>query len=202
MDFSLFKIFRKQNLDERQIDELTGLCRGFCADGNISQPEAEFLLKWLIANKGITNNPVIETLFHRINRILSDNMLDSEEAVELLEALNQFTGGDIELGEILKATTLPLDHPAPNVTYTGKSFCFTGTFGFGSRAECEAFIDHKGGQPHPRITKKLNYLVIGAYATDAWIHSNYGRKIEKAVEYRNDGVPIAIISEEHWIKFV
>ena len=46
------------SLDDRQkIDELTGLCRGFCADGDISHLEAEYLHKWLVANQGVTNNP-------------------------------------------------------------------------------------------------------------------------------------------------
>ena len=34
--------------------------------------------------------------------------------------------------------------------------------------------------------------------TDSWIHENYGRKIEKAMNYRADGEPINIITEEHW----
>lgn len=207
MDFSFFnKFFHKKpnanynRLDERQIDELIGMCRAMCADGKIIQAEAEMLHNWLIANKGITSNPVVEILFHRIHRILADGVLNSEEAIELFETLSQFTGGNIETGEILKATTLPVNTPAPEIFFPNKSFCFTGTFGFGTRAECEAFIDYKGGQAHPRVTKKLDYLVIGAYATDAWVHSSYGRKIEKAVSYRDIGVPIAIINEEHLIK--
>ena len=195
-------MFRRERLNERQIDELIGMCRVISADGRITQPEAEMLHNWLIVNKEIINNPVIEILFHRVHKIFSDNILDSEEAAELLETLNQLTGEEIETGELLKATTLPINNPAPDILIANRSFCFTGTFGFGSRIECEQFILNNGGQALPRITKKLNYLVIGAYATDAWIHSSYGRKIEKAATYRNDGAPIAIISEEHWIKFI
>lgn len=29
-------------------------------------------------------------------------------------------------------------------------------------------------------------------------HTTFGRKIEKAVSYREKGVPIAIVSEDHW----
>lgn len=201
MDFGMFNIFNRERLDERQIDELTGMCRALCADGKIVQSEAELLHNWMNTNREITNNPIVEILFHRIRKMLADDVLDSEEATELYETLNAFTGGNIETGDCLKATTLPVDNPAPDIFFQNKSFCFTGTFGFGSRSECEAFIDHKGGQAHPRVTKKLNYLVIGAYATDAWIHSSYGRKIEKAATYRNEGIPLVIISEEHWLKF-
>jgi hypothetical protein len=56
----------------------------------------------------------------------------------------------------------------------------------------------KGGLPAPSITKKLNYLVIGSVGSRDWAHSTHGRKIEKAVSYRNGGAPLAIIGEEHW----
>jgi hypothetical protein len=31
------------------------------------------------------------------------------------------------------------------------------------------------------------------------VHSTFGRKIEKAVEMRNKGVPIAIVGKQHWV---
>ena len=47
-----------------------------------------------------------------------------------------------------------------------------------------------------------DYLVIGNYATDSWIHSSYGRKIEKAVDMKAKGHHIKIISESHWTSFL
>ena len=43
-----------------------------------------------------------------------------------------------------------------------------------------------------------DYLVIGEYATDAWKHEAWGRKIEKAVDYRAQHAIPAIVSEQHW----
>ena len=40
--------------------------------------------------------------------------------------------------------------------------------------------------------------MLGTYVTDSWAHENFGRRIEKAMQYRDSGVPLAIISEEHW----
>lgn len=45
-------------------------------------------------------------------------------------------------------------------------------------------------------------LVIGAYATDSWAHSSFGRKIEKALEIREEGSQISIVSELHWVSFL
>lgn len=80
-------------------------------------------------------------------------------------------------------------------------FCLTGTFMFGRRQDCEAAIAAKGGEAGP-LRRDTNYLVIGEYATDAWIHSTYGRKIEKAVEMRANNLPIAIVSEAHWRQYL
>jgi hypothetical protein len=41
-------------------------------------------------------------------------------------------------------------------------------------------------------------LVVGLYATESWKHSSFGTKIIKAVDMREAGAPIAIVSEAHW----
>ncbi|MEQ8957566.1 MAG: hypothetical protein RLP02_06520, partial [Coleofasciculus sp. C2-GNP5-27] len=66
---------------------------------------------------------------------------------------------------------------------------------------CEAAIVERGGQAGS-LAAKTNYLIIGCYATESWAHSSFGRKIEKAVDFRENGVPIRIVSEEHWIQYL
>ena len=48
------------------------------------------------------------------------------------------------------------------------------------------------------ISKKVHYLVVGEIGNEQWLHSTYGTKIKRAVELREEGHPIAIISEKHW----
>jgi hypothetical protein len=52
------------------------------------------------------------------------------------------------------------------------------------------------------VTQKTNYVVVGTYVTDSWKHSSFGNKILTAVDYRNRGLPISIISEKHWSSFL
>lgn len=198
MPSELHLIFNRARLDDRQINELIGLSRGLVADNAINQAEVEYLQKWLVANIGVTGNPMIAKLYCRVNEMLSDHVVDDREASELLETLKNISGGNFELGELLKSSTLPLDEPPPKVSFEGKSFCFTGTFAFGCRKDCEEAIVQRGGVAGS-LTKKTNYLVIGVYATESWAHSSYGRKIEKAVVMRDEGLPICLIGEEHWV---
>lgn len=198
MEEKLLYQLSNDRIDSRQIDELIGLARGLIADGAINQGEVEFLQKWLVANLGISNHPILRVLYGRVNAILADGVVDEEEKAELLDTLNRFSNFDFEIGETLKSTTLPLCSPPPVLAFAGKNYCFTGTFNFGQRKDCERAIIGRGGSAGS-LTQKTDFLVIGIYATESWKHSSFGHKIMKAVEMRDRGAPIRIVSEEHWV---
>ena len=139
----------------------------------------------------------VAALLGRVDAILADGVVEPEGAADLFSVLQRFAAGDFEAGETLKATTLPLDVPPPSIRFPTSRFCFTGTFAFGTRKECEAAVEAKGARCGS-LTKDTTYVVIGIYATDSWIHSTFGRKIEKAVEMRSKGCPVAIVGEQHW----
>jgi NAD-dependent DNA ligase len=197
MDNALLNRFGRERISDRQVDELIGLAKGIAADGQIHPAEVEFLQNWLAANLAVSDHPLIGTLYQRINGILADGIVDEEEKSELLDTLLQFTGQPSELGEALKATTLPLCAPTPTISFATAQFCFTGTFAFGKRKDCEAAVAECGGLAGS-LTRETRYLVIGTYVTDSWRHSSYGNKILKAVEMKSKQLPISIISESHW----
>lgn len=197
MDEATLVRFGNDRISSRQIDELIGLARGLIADGMINLQEVEFLQKWLVANGAVSDQPVISTLYKRVTEILADGIVDREEASELLDTLSRFANRDFELGETLKATSLPLNTPAPSLTFAGQTYCFTGTFNFGQRKHCEAAMVERGAMVGG-LTKKTDFLIIGVYATDSWKHSAFGNKILQACELRDRGHPIAIVSEQHW----
>jgi NAD-dependent DNA ligase len=195
----LLRRFHGKRLGDRQIDELIGLAHGLTADGVINQQEAEFLQKWLVANTAVMGNPMVDNLLPRLNMMLANGSLDLEESRDLLETLQNLCGDghEIELGELMKSSTLPLDRPPPALYFEGMRFCFSGTFAFGHRDACEAITAERGGLVGS-LTKTTRYLVIGAYATDSWMHSSYGRKIERAVQMRGEGLEVSLIGEDYW----
>jgi NAD-dependent DNA ligase len=195
----LFTKFNRKSIDDRKIDTLIGISKGLVADGKVNQAEAEFLLTWLIQSRLNADNPVIINLLSRVESMLADGVLDPDESTELLSLLQKFNGEPSEIGELAKATSLPIDQPQPPVTFKGMEFLFTGTCVYGTRKQCQAAIESLGGINSKSITKNLDYLILGTYVTDSWAHETYGRKIEKAMNYRGEGVPLAIITEEHWI---
>ncbi|MCB2046451.1 MAG: BRCT domain-containing protein [Novosphingobium sp.] len=200
-DDTFLKRVNHDRISSRQVDELIGLAHGLLADGVINHPEAEFLQKWLAANTDLSDQPLIHTLYDRVNEMLSDGCLCAAEQEELFEVLHDLTGKDFELGEILKSSNLPLCKPQPDLDFVGRRYTFTGTFLFGQRKDCEKAVIDRGAEAGS-LTQATSFLVVGVYATESWKHSSMGNKILKAAEMRDRGVPISIISEAHWREYL
>ncbi len=199
MDVDIFIKFNRKNIQDRQIDTLIGLSKGVSADGNVNQAEAEFLMSWLIQNRQSTDNPIIINLLEKVSAMLEDGVLDREESAELLGILQKISGENSEIGELAKTSSLPINDPLPELEFNGSSFLFTGTCAFGTRKQCHEATESRGGIIAKGVNKSLNYLVLGTYVTDSWVHETFGRKIEKAIEYREKGLPVVILTEEHWL---
>ncbi len=186
------------NLDDYQISALLGLCRGLIADGKIDRNEAHTLHMWLMAHEEV-NNPVMLAFREKLKPLIGGKPEDAGNDVQLLQLLNGLIGGKTEVGECLRAMTLWLDDPPPEVVFEGRKFCLTGKFSYGRRGRCEDEIRARRGTCQQSPTRTTDYLVIGSYAEGTWIQSAYGRKIEKAVGLRASARPIRIISERHWL---
>ena len=194
----IFTRFNRENIQDRQVDTLIGLSKGVLANGEVDLKEAEYLYGWLIQNALATDNPVIHNLLEKVDAMLADSVLDATESTELLNILQKISADPSAVGELAKSTTLPINNPPPNIVFKGKRFLFTGTCAFGTRQQCHEATQSLGGVIAMSVTKSLDYLVIGTYVTDSWMHESYGRKIEKAMNYRAAGAPINIVTEECW----
>ena len=102
------------------------------------------------------------------------------------------------------STSLPLCMPQPHpLLFANQQFVVTGKFAYGARTAVFEAIAALGGLPTDSApTKTTNCVVIGVFASRDWINTSHGRKIEKAVQLREKGTGINIVSEEHWKQFV
>ncbi|MBF2761400.1 MAG: NAD-dependent DNA ligase [Ectothiorhodospiraceae bacterium AqS1] len=191
MDTDQYVRYNIKNIQDRQIDNLIGLCKGFIADRVVNQDEAEFLHNWLVQSSQF-KNPIIMNLLSKVGPMMEDGELDAEEAAELFNLLQTFSGGEAKPDEVFKTTRLPVCSPAPEIHFPGSNFLLTGTCAFGTRKQCQEEIERRGGINITGVTRKLNYLIL-------WAHETFGRKIEKAMQYRDAGVPLSIVTEEHWL---
>lgn len=202
-EFEGSRFFHQARIDRRSADALIGLAAGITADGHINQMEAEFLQNWIATNLGHLDDPVINLLYRRLSNMLADGVLDAEESKELLEILRSFAGVSASKpkasdNNFVRPNGLPLNQPPPELIWGGRVFLFTGVMAYGPRKDCEAMVIERGGQIAPGVSKKIHYLVVGEIGNEQWLHSTYGTKIKKAVELREAGSPLAIVSEQHW----
>jgi NAD-dependent DNA ligase len=186
---------------DRDASELIGLARGMLSDGELNQSEAEYLLQWLLEHPESLNVWPFDVLFLRMEEMLADGHLDTDEQGELMGLLLDYTGGGSTQGGASasrQSTALPLCSPEPDVVFHGCNFVLTGKFITGTRTDCEIELVTRCGISQKNPTQATNYLVIGNLGSTDWAQSNYGRKIQHAVELREKGHPIHIISEKHW----
>jgi NAD-dependent DNA ligase len=139
-------------------------------------------------------------VLRRIDSVLADGMVTDEERSHLIETLQQLVGGSFtETGAVPDgATALPIDVDA-DVSLTGRSFCFTGQFLFGTRSACEQAVADRGGTISG-VKKGLAFLVIGELSSRDWKHSSFGTKIVAAMKLRAAGASLMIVSEAQWIR--
>lgn len=194
------RLYGRKRMNDRAIDELIGLSRGIVADAAVNQQEAAFLSSWMEANVSYCEDMIVNQLYRRIHEMLTDGILDDEERLELLGTLREFTGESTVVQPANMASTLPLCKPEPVMKFPTMAFCLTGKFAYGPRRICEEVVLERGGKILAGVTMDLDYLVIGTFSSTDWAHTSYGRKIEKAVEYRERNGRPAIIQEDLWAR--
>lgn len=189
---------------DRGIHEMLGLCRGVLADGLVSTEEALMLANWMESNPDLVSQWPASALAERLDRIFADGVVDADEQQEMADLLREIAGV-VEEGEqaVGQSSTLPLDKPAPPLRFEGWEYVFTGRFASGTRRWCQQAVERLGAGTTSDVTLRTNALVIGTYGSRDWAHSSFGRKIQKAVQYRDErGAELVIVDEAHWNRFL
>ena len=192
--------FNRARRAERDLSEMLGLTKGLLIDGVITEDEAIHLHQWVLKHPDAVEQWPVNILAQRLQCIFADGRVDEAERLDLAEILASIVGGTagIVLGEDA-ATELPIDQPPPTITWLGTVFVFTGKFAFGPRKSCEREVKRLGGLCEANVTERTRYLVIGTFGSRDWVHTSFGRKIERAVTLRTAGHSVAILAEDHWV---
>lgn len=188
-----------QNSTTKGVDVLLGIITGIVADGHLHDMEVQMLRTWLSANPSIANTWPGSSINATIEDVLDDGVIDYTERARLLDLLaglstNQFADTGSASTEVV---ALPLDEQC-QVNLYGAKVCLTGEFSYGTRAECELATTNAGAKLRSTVNGKTDYLVIGAMVSSAWAHTTFGRKIQQAIDAKNDGSQVKLISEERW----
>lgn len=185
------------------IQRLEGILHGILADNKVTDAEIEGLSKWLFDNEQLRESYPFDELCSLVTAIMADGRIDNDERNMLKAFITDFVDvkniaaiDQKELQELKKHMTISgvcaLD---PEILWDNRLFCITGVFSKTNQSELASIITEKGGLFKEGLTLQTNYLVIGAAGNPCWAFSCYGRKVEKAVEMRKQGMPITIVNE-------
>lgn len=184
---------------EKTVESLLGLVRGVLADGELSDAEIGVLAAWCNQHPEVVTQWPGSAIACRVRSVLSDGEITSAEKADLTQSLQCIVGGSVQETGMPAGLSiqLPVD-PCDKLLFRGATYCFTGKFLYGTRDACEQTVIDRGARISSDVTINLSYLVIGALASQDWIHTSYGRKIEKAIGYKRQGRAITVLAEERW----
>jgi hypothetical protein len=187
-------------INKREFTKAASVLSGICAaDNQINDSEIYYLKTWLLEHEEIASTWPGYLIADRIRAILSDGVITANERDDILKTLRQVSGNHFhETGSAGADNPLLPVEDDPSIFFRNMTFCFTGSFLFGTRAACERIVLSLGAMPVDRVSKKLDYLIIGTFVEPSWANTSYGRKIEAAVKHRGNGSSICIASEYHW----
>lgn len=178
------------------IQFLNGFAHGLLADGKLSDSEIQTLSRWIAANSFLKGTYP----YDEISAIISRYESDPNELAAFLSTIIDFKDSanlsDETFDNIRRRYAeggIYAEDPA--IDFCNKTFCFTGESYKATRAELESAVVEHGGNCSGAITKKVDFLIVCDAGNIAWAHCAYGRKIEKAVCLRKQGLRIQIVRE-------
>ncbi|GAA5493979.1 hypothetical protein Rhal01_00133 [Rubritalea halochordaticola] len=189
------------NNSRKAIDVFTGLALGILADGTINSKEALFLQGWIEANKAELPALLATNLSSKLAALSNSEDLQDCDLAALAEILVDSLGFDsdqVKAEQVGRPSRLLFDNiSASDVTFTDAIFVLSGSFEKCSKKEVSSTIEKLGGHPNTNTpNKKTHYVVVGGKGSSQWITSSLGSKIRRALDLKEDGLNIKIISEE------
>jgi NAD-dependent DNA ligase len=194
--------------------QLHGFLHGIVIDNKVNDQEVYGLREWLQAFSEYKTIWPFSEIWNLLEAILADGIVDEEERQYLIDFCMEFSERPIDAAvihddiykkrfmknnaPILKPVTALCDQ-VTKIAFESNTFCLTGPAKAGKRGEIEHSIERAGGTIRPRVDKSLNYLVIGANSSPCWVYSTYGRKIEQAMQLRQNGNQPLILYEDTFI---
>jgi hypothetical protein len=176
---------------------LQGMLSGVISDGVINAEERRGLFIWLDSNPNLKGY----FPFDEIASVLIGSGLNGDIPKDVHDVLVSYFQGFASPQAANQNGTLanPLWRTGicclePRISFDLSVFCLTGTFKM-PREEVEEIILQRGGDLRDRVSKTVDYLVVGSGADPRWAYGCYGRKVEQAMNLRRVGHRIAIVHE-------
>lgn len=182
------------------LQRLHAILGGIIADTKITINELEGLSDWLQNHAHLRTCWPYDEVDSLITTVLADHKIDEVEHKMLMSFFSEFITilDDRTICNPLSIENISMTGicaVCPDIKIEGSIFCFTGASSKYTRTSFVDIVQQLGGTALGAVSKKVNYLIIGSEGNPCWSYSCYGRKVEKAVQLRKQGLPILIVHE-------
>lgn len=180
------------------IQRLHGILHGVLADGVLADEELRKLSDWVVDNEHLKGCYPFDEIDSLLTSILADGKIEEKERLQLKTFLDDFVivgGVPHDKTGTRHLAVSGVCAMCPEIIFSDKSFCLTGESRKATRTEIERMIENVGGEVLGGIREDLDYLIVCSAGNSCWAFSCYGRKVEKAVDYRKRGVRLVIAHE-------
>ena len=192
------------------IQTLHGVIHGILANNKVTDAEIANLQVWMDDHSVLKGTYPFDEIYSLVFSVMEDGTITDDERniliayfSEFVDTRNSYNLNEIELADLRQSYSVQgVCAKDPDILVIGKTFCFTGASSIATRNEIESIILKHGGLFVNSVSKKVQYLVVGADGTPCWAFSCYGRKIEKAISLRKTGQPIIIVNEHDYWKAI
>jgi NAD-dependent DNA ligase len=186
-------------IETKAMQTLMGMVTGIVADAQLHDREIALLSTWLTEHRETAEQWPGCAIAAQVRAVLDDGMVTDAEREHLLGVLTELANTDFSAtgSASSEPMKLPIDESQP-VVWASAGVVHTGTFIYGTRAQCERLSEALGAKPLDNVSKATDVLVIGTRVSPAWVNESYGRKIMKAAEMRQAGHHVRIVSERYW----
>ncbi len=175
-------IYRKVSDTTEHKNEILNSAKQYILDDEITLDEAKQMYDLLNSSPDISNDEMLSHLRDLLFNVLADGKISDEE--------------EKELRDIFELTAFPiLTHSSQRFNVNGKKFCLTGDFEFGSKNDVQKALEARGGKRVDKVSKNCSYVIVGSKGSNAYAFGNYGLKVKRAIELKEQGVDIEIIKE-------
>lgn len=192
-----------ENVDS-VVAQIRAFVSGVLADNAVNTMEAHALHK-LLADRAEAIDRIgfpLTDLARRVDEYARDGVWTPEELTELQAVLEAFASRPVDSPERapIRSNESFFTDPASPIEYHANEFVLTGNFAFGTKNQVIKAIEERGGVVHARPRHGTRYVIVGSFVSEGWAHGNYGRKIEAAMDLRESGQNLDILSEDDWKK--
>ncbi len=182
------------------VQRLHAILGGIAADGRITAVELNGLSEWMDEHDYMMRTWPYEEVMSLVVAVMRDKKVDEKEHKLLMSFFGEFTAllddRTIIAPKILhEGKIVGLCSVCPEIEFEEKAFCLTGASSRYARSEFTEMLESRGARVLSNVSKKLDYLIIGANGNPCWAYACYGRKVEAAVNLRRKGSSVLLVHE-------